>query len=554
DFSSLSPGTYAVTVLNTVTGCESPAVSLTINAVPSDPVSPTASVTVQPTCTVPTGTIDITAPSLGSNEVYEVTGTSPVVAAVTNTSGDFSSLSPGTYAVTVLNTVTGCESTAVSLTINAVPSDPVSPTASVTVQPTCTVPTGTIDITAPSLGSNEVYEVTGTSPVVAAVTNTSGDFSSLSPGTYAVTVLNTVTGCESTAVSLTINAVPSDPVSPTASVTVQPTCTVPTGTIDITAPSLGSNEVYEVTGTSPVVAAVTNTSGDFSSLSPGTYAVTVLNTVTGCESTAVSLTINAVPSDPVSPTASVTVQPTCTVPTGTIDITAPSLGSNEVYEVTGTSPVVAAVTNTSGDFSSLSPGTYAVTVLNTVTGCESTAVSLTINAVPSDPVSPTASVTVQPTCTVPTGTIDITAPSLGSNEVYEVTGTSPVVAAVTNTSGDFSSLSPGTYAVTVLNTVTGCESTAVSLTINAVPSDPVSPTASVTVQPTCTVPTGTIDITAPSLGSNEVYEVTGTSPVVAAVTNTSGDFSSLSPGTYAVTVLNTVTGCESTAVSLTINA
>ncbi|WP_431472694.1 cadherin-like domain-containing protein [Nonlabens sp. SCSIO 43208] len=352
-------------------------------------------------------------------------------------------------------------------------------------------------------------------------------------------------------ITLTVIATPT---TPTATVTQQPTCISTTGTITVTAPALGSNEVYEVTGITPAVPAQTNnTDGIFSGLQPGDYEVRVLNTAGNCESAAISLTVNSVPANPTTPTATVTQQPSCPAPTGTISVTAPALGANEVYEVTGITPAVPAQTNnTDGIFSGLQPGDYDVTVLNTVTGCESTFLSLTVNAPPGGPTAPTASVTVQPTCTTPTGTIDVTAPSLGTNEVYELTGVSPVVAAQTNTTGDFTGLAPGDYEVTVLNTAAGCESTAVALTINTVPADPVTPTASVTVQPTCTTPTGTIDVTAPSLGTNEVYELTGVSPVVAAQTNTTGDFIGLAPGDYEVTVLNTSTGCESTAVFLTV--
>ncbi|WP_299625051.1 thrombospondin type 3 repeat-containing protein, partial [uncultured Tenacibaculum sp.] len=127
-------------------------------------------------------------------------------------------------------------------------------------------------------------------------------------------------------------------------------------------------------------------------------------------------------------------------------------------------------------------------------------------------------------CTSSTVTISTTGDSGGS---WSSSNTS---IATVSSSGVVTGVAAGS--VTITYTVAspgGCgdDSSTINITVNETP---VSPTASVTVQPTCTVPTGTIDITAPSLGSNEVYEVTGTSPVVAAVTNTSGDFSSLSPG------------------------
>jgi len=67
-----------------------------------------------------------------------------------------------------------------------------------------------------------------------------------------------------------------------------------------------------------------------------------------------------------------------------------------------------------------------------------------------------------------------------------------------NATGIFAGLTPGVYAVTTTNA--GCTSTATSLTVNAVPTAPAAPTASVTTQPTCTAPTGTITVTAPARG------------------------------------------------------
>ncbi len=90
---------------------------------------------------------------------------------------------------------------------------------------------------------------------------------------------------------------------------------------------------------------------------------------------------------------------------------------------------------------------------------------------------------------------------LAANEQYVLTGTAPVVASVNNTTGIFTGLAPGDYDVEVENTVTGCISPALSLTVNAIPSAPATATASVTVQPDCTTPTGTITATLPVLAS-----------------------------------------------------
>jgi gliding motility-associated-like protein len=511
-FTGVAAGTYNVTVRNTATNCTSTATILVVNAAPGAPAAPTATVTSQPTCAVPTGTITITAPT-GANLQYSIDGITYQAGLV------FTGLASGSYNVTVKNTLTNCTSAATILVVNAAPTPPAAPTASVTVQPTCVVPFGTIVITAPT-GATLEYSVNGTTYQAGTT------FTNLVSATYNVTVRNTTTGCVSSATILTVNAPPGAPAAPTVSVTVQPTCSVNTGTITVTAP-VGPNLVYSINGTIYQAGLV------FSAVAPGTYNVTVKDNVSGCVSNATPVTVNAALSVPSAPTATVTSQPTCAVPTGTITITAPT-GASLQYSIDGITYQAGLV------FAGLSPGSYNVTVKNTVSGCVSTTTVLVVNAVPVPPAAPTATVTIQPTCITPTGTIVITAPT-GANLEYSING-------VTYQPGtSFTGLAPATYNVTVRNTTTNCVSSITVLTVNPVPGAPAQPTASVTTQPTCTTPTGTITVTAP-IGANLVYSINGTTFQAGLV------FAGLSPGNYTVTVKDNVSGCSSAGPSLTVNA
>ena len=372
----------------------------------------------------------------------------------TNTTGVFTGVAPGNYNVTVRNAA-GCTSAATPLTINAQPATPASPTATVTAQPTCTVATGTIAVTAP-LGAGLTYSIDGVT-----YTNTTGVFTGVAPGNYSVTVRN-AGGCTSAATPLTVNAQPATPAAPTATVTAQPTCTVATGTITVTAP-LGAGFTYSIDGVT-----YTNTTGVFTGVAPGNYSVTVRNAA-GCTSAATPLTINAQPATPAAPTATVTAQPTCAVATGTITVTAP-LGAGLTYSIDGVT-----YTNTTGVFTGVAPGNYNVTVRN-AGGCTSAATALTVNAQPATPAAPTATVT-QPNCAVATGTITVTAP-LGAGLTYSIDGVT-----YTNTTGVFTGVVPGNYNVTVRNAA-GCTSAATPLTINAQPATPAAPTATVTLNRT----------------------------------------------------------------------
>jgi gliding motility-associated-like protein len=510
-FPGLAPGNYAVTVRNTTNGCTSSATNLTVNVLPTLPVAPTASVTIQPTCTAPTGTIQITAP-LGANLEYSINGT-------TYQSGaGFPGLAPGNYAVTVRNITNGCTGSATNLTVNALSTAPAAPAASVTIQPTCTTPTGTIQITAP-LAANLEYSINGT-------TYQSGaGFPGLAPGNYAVTVRNTTTGCISSATNLTVNVLPTLPVAPTASVTIQPTCTTPTGTIQITAP-LAANLEYSIDG-------ITYQSWtSFSGLAPGNYPVTVRNTTTVCNSSTTNLTVNVLPTAPAAPTASVTLQPTCIAPTGTIQITAP-LAANLEYSINGTTYQSGTV------FAGLAPGNYAVMVRNNSTTCVSTTTTLTINAIPTPPVAPSLTA-VQPTCTNILGNIIVTAP-LGTAFSYSADGTNFQTAPI------FLNLSPGLYSIKVRDVNTGCISTASAVTINAAPTLLTPPVVSVIQQPNCSIPTGTVRVISP-LGIAFEYSINGID------FQSSSLFSNVGTGRYNIRVRNNVTGCSAASLPVVINA
>ncbi len=522
-FSGLAPGTYSV--MATVSGCNTPFTSLTVNAVPTNPTAPTASVTSQPTCPIPTGILTVTAPAPAAGTTYTVTGTAPVVAAQTNATGIFAGLAPGTYSI--ITAVNGCISTGTSLTVNAVPANPAAPTASVTAQPTCVISTGTITVSAPAPAAGTTYTVTGTAPVVAAQTNATGIFSALATGNY--TVITTFNGCVSTTTALTVNAAIGAPTAPTATIT-QPTCVSAAGIVSVTAPVPAVGTVFTLTGIAPVVAAQTNTTGIFNPLTSGDY--TLIVTIAGCNSSPTPLTVNAQPLIPSAPTASL-IQPTCIVATGTVTVSVPIPAAGTTYTLTGTAPVVAAQTNTTGLFTGLASGDYSV--ITTVGGCTSTATLITINGQPANPTAPTSSVTTLPTCAVPTGTITVTVPAPALGTTYTITGTSPVVAAQTNTSGAFNGLTVGTY--DVITTVGGCTSAATVTVISA----PIgAPTISLTASTNVTCFNDN-DGAAVVLGSG------GTGLLTYAWTPTGGTSASasgLTAGNYTATVTDGA-GCSS---------
>jgi hypothetical protein len=242
----VAPGTYPVTAKN-ASGCVSPATSVTINAAPTAPAAPTASVTLQPTCSVGTGTITVTAPT-GAGMTYSIDGTT-----YANTTGVFTSVVPGTYNVTAQN-ATGCVSAGTSVTINAQPSAPSAPSVGSITQPSCSVATGSVVLGGLPSGNWTINpgSVTGA--------GSSTILSGLTAGTtYNFTVTNN-TGCTSSAsANVAISAQPTDPTW-TGAVdnnwnNPANWCTgvVPTGSVDLVITNNGTQLIIDQTSGSPVV-------------------------------------------------------------------------------------------------------------------------------------------------------------------------------------------------------------------------------------------------------------------------------------------------------------
>ncbi|WP_158537898.1 beta strand repeat-containing protein, partial [Flavobacterium sp. AG291] len=496
-FANLIPGNYTVTVNSA--GCTSVTSPITINTAPASPAVANTSVT-QPTCTTPTGTIVINSPT-GTGLTYSIDGTN------FQTGTSFNNLAAGSYNITVMST-TGCTSVTTPITINSVPSAPAVANTTVT-QPNCTITTGTITTNTPT-GTGLTYSIDGTT------FQTGTSFTGLTQGSYTITVMNTA-GCTSVTSPIIINSAPITPAIADITVT-QPTCTTPTGTIVINSPT-GTGLTYSIEG------ANFQTGTSFTNLAPGSYSVIVMN-ASGCTSATSPIVINTAPAIPSVANTNV-IQPNCTTPTGSITVNSP-VGTGLTYSIDG------ATFQANPSFVNLIPGTYNITVQNTI-GCTSVTNPITINTAPTTPAVATVT-TNQPTCTTNTGTVTVSTPT-GAGITYSINGT------VFQSSPVFNGLPTGTYHIIVQNAV-GCTSVTPDIIIN--PAPPVPAVASVTVtQPTCTVTTGTITINTP-IGTGIAYSIDGTN------FQSSTTFSNLAPGNYQIITQNTA-GCTSQTGNITVN-
>ncbi|MCG2610445.1 choice-of-anchor J domain-containing protein, partial [Flavobacterium sp. SM15] len=507
-FSNLTPGTtYNVSVRDTATGCISASTQVTIDPLPAAPADPTATQTIAPTCTTPTGTLVVSNPT-GATLEYSVDGISYQASAT------FGGLVPGNYNVTVRDINTGCVSNAATVTIDALPAAPTAPTVLVTVQATCVLPTGTMVVQTPAESTGFEYAVDG------GTYQASATFTGLAQGNHTVIVKELATGCESATTPFTIDSpvLPNAPILDAAA-TVHATCNVPTGTIVVQTPAESTGFEYAVDG------GTYQASATFTGLAQGNHTVTVKELASGCESTATAFTIDApvVPTTPLLDTAA-TIQPTCAVVTGTIVVLTPAQGSGFEYAVDG------GAFQTSSTFAGLALGAHTVTVRDIATGCISAA-SAPVTLVTPVPVNaPSLSITVEPTCDVPTGTVTVTSP-IGSGYEYSIDN-----GVTYQSSPSFATIAAGaSYSIIVRDILTQCVSTATTGTMDNLP-----PADVITIDGGCLNGSYTLTTTTTAQGTYAWFNLSA--PGVVLGTNSS--YVVTTPGTYGVE-LTTSGGCIS---------
>jgi len=550
-FTGLTAGSYPVTVRNSA-GCVSPVTSVTINPQPQTPSTPVVTV-IQPDCNTPTGTILINSP-LGSSIVYSVDAINY------NPSTVISGLAPSSlYGVSAKDTVGGCLSAASAIV--SIDAAPPSFTITVSSNSVCGNPTVTLSTAMSNTGT---YVYTWTVPAAASNPGNVASFNTTIPGTYIVSASSN--GCSS-ADTIQVNIpVAGSVIADDKSVcengmvvlTAQPTGGSWSGAgvngNDFLAAGMppGNHEVvYSITTggctikdtavvtvvASPAVPQVTVSNGCNGSstltainymgsltwsngaTSPlitvttaGTYSV--FQTVNGCISasaSAIASPANAL----AAPTATVTTQPGCQQPTGTITVSLPAPGSGYGYSIDGTN-----YSNSSGIFTGLTPGSYSVTVQNGA-GCISPATTVMVMSAPAAPAAPSVTVS-SPGCTTTTGGITINSPT-GSGFTYSIDGVNYF------TSNLFPNLAPNSYLVTVKD-INGCVSVSTAAIIQPPPSIPGLPSFTAT-SPSCGGSVGNINITSPTGGGLQ-YSLDGVNYQASPL------FNNLAPSTYTITVKN----------------
>ncbi|WP_131725822.1 S-layer family protein, partial [Flavobacterium sp. Root420] len=562
NLTGLLPRTYNVTT--SLRNCTSSA-SFTVNATNTAP-----SITTQPsptsTCATNNASFTIVGSGTGVNYQWEVStnggGTfaslantgvySNVTTATMNITGATSDMNNNQYRCIVGGTCTpSVTSNPVVLTVNTPSVAPTSISGTTTI---CNGSSTTLTAVGGTLGTGATYQwgtgsVVGTNPISGATSISYSTGALSSNATYWVRIENTTSPCTATTGGVsqlvTVNTPSVAPASISGTTTI---CNGSSTTLTAVGGTLGTGATYQwgtgsVVGTNPISGATLSSYLTTNLSSNATYWVGIVNTASPCTATTGGVsqlvTVNQQSADPISASASVTT--ICNGGSTILTLNGGGGGTGETIKWytascggtlagTGNNLSVSPITTTTyyGRYENGAPCNYN-------SACSS--VTITVNALPTATAGGSQAICSNTTATVSgatssNGTILWTENGAGSITSGATTLT-PVYTAAPGDAGNTVTLT-----MTVSNSPCSNATATYTVIVNALPTTPV---ASVTVQPTCSVNTGTIVVTAPT-GAGITYSIDGTNYY------TSGTFSNVAIGSHTVSVKNS-SDCVATMAS-----
>lgn len=501
------PGTGVCTGLGTLNG-DAPAdniSSTTITVVPACPLTVSATAG---TIVCNGGTTSLTATTTGAVGAveYSITGGAPFQASNVFT------VPAGTYTVLARQTNNN-NCTAVSSAILVLqPAALAVPLVGTIVQPSCTIATGSVQLSGLPSGSWVI------NPGNISGSGSTTTISNLANGSYNFIVTNVI-GCSSLATAnVVINAQPLTPSILVVGTITQPTCSTAGGSVVLSGLPAGNWII------NPGNIAGTGVTTTVANLTAGMYNFTVTNG-DGCISTATAnVLINAFNGVPAAPIVNI-VQPSCTVSTGLVTITSTTTGLLFSLDANTFAPYPATGYN-------VNSGTHTLSAQNSA-GCISIVLSFTVNTQPPVLLAPAINI-VQPTCTVVTGLVTITSNTTG--QIFSIDGAPHQLYPIVGYN-----LLAGAHTLIAQNN-DGCLSSPINFTINT---QPISPTGSITAG-TISCNAGTTTLTVNALGAVTPYEYS-----LDGVVFQPSDLFTVGAATYTVTIKSANT-CTTTTNTIAI--
>jgi gliding motility-associated-like protein len=523
-----TPGTYTVTITNTLNGCTA---SLQTNVnqeagVPTALINPTTFLS----CTQPQITLTTNGSSIGTNFQYLWTATNGGNIPTGANSPQPAINQPGTYNLLITNTQNGCTATN-SITVSR---DTTHPNFSInTPNPlTCFQPTQQLTANNYSINGNFLIEWTAATP------NTPITYpNSLNPvvttaDQYTLRITNTDNGCSS---EQTIS-VPEDFLEPnfTIAQTAPLSCTNTQQTILTT--NQGADLPCSFLWTSSANLSVLD-QPNIPVTEPGNYQLLITNTQNGCTqtiSTWIAQDIN-----PPTVSLSQPAQIRCDNPTTSIQGT--TNATNATYLWTTTNGGTINTPTNSAQITAASAGTYHLLVTNADNGCTAaTSVNVsqnttnpTVDAGPADTLS----------CSVNSLIIQGQANGSGNLQFQWTASNGGNILSGGNTPTPTIN-KPGTYTASVTDTDNGCTATD-TVTIFT---DLSAPTASISPANTLTCTSPQIALTGSGSAGNAIsylWSSANGGNITSGITTLQPFVNA--PGTYTLQVSNAANGCTATA-------
>ncbi|MBI2283334.1 MAG: Ig-like domain-containing protein, partial [Bacteroidetes bacterium] len=504
---ALSTTTYFIRIATDKSGLavSTDAVTITVNPSPSKPV---ASVT-QPSCSVSTGTITVV-PSGNAGDTYSYDGVN-----YSNTTGVFSSMTPGTYPVTVKNSY-GCVSAVTSVTVNAAPPKPAQPVISSSAAGSVCGGTG-VTLTSTLIGTGKYQWYKSGTAIVGATSRT---YTTYQSGSYTVTTTDVCTSDPSAASVVTITPLPTASITQNTQLSLGTDCSKTTLTLVANSDAVSPTYQWKKDG-SDIPGAVNAT---YAAASAGTYTVAITNN--GCTTVSPASVIASFPTAQAAGQTTVCQGESVTLQTNTSGLTNPTFqwqvsadGINNFSKASGTA--------TASSYQAVSTGYYRVSVSYDGITQASCAIKITVNALPSVSVSSSAT----NLCSGSTATLTATAGGASPYTYHWTIYGTPISGA---TSSTYTTGLSASYAVQVTDN-NGCRNTSAStvITVNDLPT--------VTGQLSVCGANATSQLTGSGIPAASGAWVSGNTSV--ATVNSTGLVTAVAPGTTTITYKD-ANGCS----------
>ncbi|MDQ3047154.1 MAG: T9SS type A sorting domain-containing protein [Bacteroidota bacterium] len=508
-------GTYVLTVINPVNGCmASDTVSVSTNFTP-----PNANAGADDTLTCAVSQITLSGSSTTPGATFSWVATNGgAIFSGGNTATPIVQV-PGTYVLTVTNPVNGCtaqDSASIYEDVNA-PDVNAGPDKVLTCSVTSTMlngssSTGSATYLWTTVDGNIVSGATTLTPIVNA------------PGTYVLTVTNTITGCmAANAVLVTLNTTP-----PSVDAGANDTLNCTVNMLTLTGTSSNAGATFNWTTTSGNIVSGASTPLLIVN-APGTYVLTVTDSVNGCMAvdSAVVYLDNVVPN--VNAGADETL--TCIITSAILNGSSSTSGATFMW-TTSTGNIISGAGTSTATVNA--PGTYVLTVTNPANGCTSqdSATVILNNALPN------ANAGVDTLINCINDSISLSGSSTTANVSFNWTTSTGNIVSGANTANPIVDAA-GTYVLTVTDNVNGCMASDSVVVTTDFTTPNVDAGADVTL--TCVTTQANLNGSSTTPGATYAW-VAVNGGVIISGGNTATPLVQI-PGTYILTVTNPLNGC-----------